>query len=62
MEIYLKEHVPQKLISLKGEMTNGIKGSYTLNASISYKGFTYLVGTSNKIMFDDTSVKQLTKT
>jgi len=41
--------VPQKLISLKGTITNGVKGSYTLNSSVSYKGFTYLIGTSNKI-------------
>lgn len=49
MEIYLREHVPQKLISIKGEITNGIKGVYSLNASISYKSFTYLSGISNKI-------------
>lgn len=61
MEIYLREHVPQKLLLIKGEITNGIKGAYQLIASISYKNFIYLTGQSNKIYIDDTSVRNLTK-
>ncbi len=57
----MREHVPQKLIQIKGEITNGIKGSYTVNASISYKSFTYFTGVSNKIYIDDSTVKTLTK-
>jgi hypothetical protein len=58
--MYLKEISPQKLISLKGKVKNGMIGTYSLVANISYKGFTYLSTTSNSFFINSDAVQNLT--
>jgi hypothetical protein len=53
MQVYLKEQVPQKFIKISGHIFNGIKGSYTLSAEVSYSGFTYLEAVSNEFYIED---------
>ena len=62
LSMYLKEISPQKLISLKGKVKNGMIGTYSLVANISYKGFTYLSTTSNSFFINSDSVQNLSNT
>lgn len=47
LSIYLRSIQAEKLVSITATITNGIQGTYTLNASINYNGFVYLQATSN---------------
>jgi hypothetical protein len=47
LSIYLRSIQAQKLVSITATITNGIQGTYSLNAAINYNGFVYLQATSN---------------
>ena len=46
--MFLRAITAQKLVSVTGRIPNGDQGTYSIEASISYNGFTYLKATSNK--------------
>lgn len=62
LSMYLKGITPQKLISLRGKVKNGMIGTYSLVANISYKGFTYLSTTSNSFFINSDAVQGLSNT
>jgi hypothetical protein len=55
----MKEISPQKLISIKTKITNGMIGTYSLVANVTYKGFTYLSTSSNSFFINADAVQTL---
>lgn len=59
LSLYMKSISPQKLISIKAKVKNGMIGTYKLVANVSYKGFTYLSTTSNSFFINSDAVSNL---
>ena len=62
LSTYLKAIPPQKLVSITAKITNGMVGTYSLIANISYKGFVYLSTRSNNFFITNNNVNSLSNT
>ena len=59
MSVYLREILPQKLLSVTMKVKNGQAGTYSLVANISYKGATYLSTESNEFLITSEDAETL---